>query len=133
MHVRIEHQGKQIVAKIVMFFADDPGALFRLQIGQARGGDTQGIFQVVGKFLLQPGADHALEEHIQPLAFPPAVHIAFAQPQRPLLQNAFKEIGVFNLNIEGARSVDFNAGQAEHFMRDTVPLIILDTQIFYTR
>ena len=29
-----------------MFFADDPGALFRLQIGQARGGDTQGIFQV---------------------------------------------------------------------------------------
>jgi len=64
-----------------MLFADDPGALFRLQIGQARGGDTQGVFQVVGEFLLQPGADHALEEYIQPFALPPTVHITFAEAQ----------------------------------------------------
>jgi len=50
-----------------------------------------------------------------------------------LLQNAFKEFGIFNLNIERARSIDFDTGQTEHFVRDAIPLVILDAQIFYTR
>ncbi len=47
-----------------MLFADDPGAFFPLQVEQARGGDTQGVFQVVGELLFQTGAEHALAKKI---------------------------------------------------------------------
>ena len=61
-----------------MLFANNPGAFFTLQIEQASACDAECIFEMVRELFFQSGAKHFVEEYIQTLAVPPAVHIAFA-------------------------------------------------------
>ncbi|MDQ6191214.1 hypothetical protein M3O75_12070 [Klebsiella pneumoniae] len=53
-----------------------------------------------------------MEEYIQTLAFPPAVHIAFAQTQRTFLQNPFKKERIFNPQVGRRGAIDFNSRTA---------------------
>ena len=79
MHERVQHAAEQVIAEIVMLFADDPGAFFTLQVKQSGRGDTQGVFQIAGELIFQTGTQHAGKKDIQTFALPPAVHIAFSQ------------------------------------------------------
>ncbi|BAK11154.1 hypothetical protein PAJ_1074 [Pantoea ananatis AJ13355] len=108
LHVRIEHQGKKVITQIIVRFADLPGPFFRLQVNQPGQRNAHDILHVMRKLLIKLMFQRPMKKHIQPLALPPAVHITFAQPQGALLQDAFKKIGMFNLNVPWAGTVDFD-------------------------
>ena len=78
LHVGIQHPAEKIVAEVIVLFADNPGAFFTLQVKQASACDAECVFEMMRELFFQPGAEHFMEEYIQTLAVPPAVHIAFA-------------------------------------------------------
>jgi hypothetical protein len=81
----------------------------------------------------ETGIENALEENIQSFTLPPAVHVTFTEAQGAFLQNTFKEIRVFYFDVERAATVDLDIGHSQHFSDDAIPLIVLNTYIFYTR
>ncbi|EGL73645.1 hypothetical protein CSE899_04927 [Cronobacter sakazakii E899] len=56
-----------------------------MQIEQTSAENTQRIFQVTWQLLFQPRAQHFSEKEIEPLALPPAIHIAFAKTEGTFL------------------------------------------------
>ena len=68
-----------------MFFTDDPRSFFTLQIEQASGRDAEGIFEMMGKLVFQSCSQNFAKKLVQPIAFPPAIHVTLTQTERPLL------------------------------------------------
>lgn len=54
LHIRVEHQLKQVITQIIMFFADNPRPFFGLQITQTSHGDFYNIVDILRQFIFQP-------------------------------------------------------------------------------
>ncbi len=125
LHVRIEHRPEQVVADVVVLFAHLPGALARLAVEQPGIGNARDVAQAFRQPLIDAGLQNAGEQHVQPFALPPAVHIAFAETERAFLQNAFEQRRVVHPDIPGARAVDGDAGFRQHLLHNAIPAILL--------
>ena len=67
---------------------------------------------------LQVGPQSAVDELIDCLAVPPAVHVGFSQAQGGPLQHAVVEPRVVDLDVPGVAAVDRNARQVEQLADD---------------
>lgn len=115
-----------------MLFAHLPSALARLAVNQPGVGDTRNIRDVFRQPFVNAGAQQAAKQHIQTLALPPAVHIAFAKAQRSFLQHPFKHLRIIHLNIKRLVAVNRNAGFRQHLFNDGVPAIFSTGQCVNT-
>ena len=120
----IQHERKEIVANIVVFFTDNPRTTARLQIKQAGAGNTQYILQISRHLLVEFCFQDFAEQNIEAFTVPPAFHIAFAKPQGTLLQHPFKETGMMKLNVPGAGTIDLNICLLEQLFSHSGPVII---------
>ena len=93
LHMRVQHRQEQIVAQVVMAPTDPARPAWRLQIEQARGAGVQQLADAARQSLLQAGAQNPMEECVQLLAVPPAVHIALPRPKDPWASTRRKKSG----------------------------------------
>ncbi len=83
--MRIKHAAKQIITQIVVRLANLPGPPARLRICEPCKCDAKEIGKTGGALFVQPGAEQLVKKNIKLFAIPPAIHVTFAQAERPLL------------------------------------------------
>lgn len=106
LHMRVEHLGEQVVSEVVMHVAYLPGADLRLQVEQSRHCQSEDVRPPTRDVIVKTMLRDSVEELIEILALPPAVHVALAETQGTLVQDAVEEIGVFDADVPRTRTVD---------------------------
>jgi len=100
-----------------MFLSNLPGAPAVLQVEQSR---PQCLQHVLGRHMFgQIGAKYAVKELIQRRTVPPPVHVAFAEAQTALPQDAGCGSRIPDLVVPGGVAVDANAGTAQKIAQCT--------------
>src|SRR6266568_4113841 len=99
LHIRIEHCFEEIVAQIVMQPADFSGAPASLLVREKRGEQCPDIGKSKCEMLLESAANCAATHLIKRIAVPPAIHIGFAEAERPGSEDPAKEARVMNLYV----------------------------------
>ena len=61
-------------------------------------------------FFVQPGAQDAMEERIQPGAIPQTGHIGLSQSQRALPAHGVIQAGIMNLHVPRAFTIQLHVG-----------------------
>jgi hypothetical protein len=91
-------------------FSGTPGSLL---VHEERGEQRPDIGKTKCKTFLEPSTNGAATHLIQRIAVPTAVHIGFAETERPGSQDSAKEAPVMHLYIPGASAVDANVREPE--------------------
>jgi hypothetical protein len=84
-----------------------------LLVHEERGEQRPNIGKTKCKTFLEPSTNGAATHLIQRIAVPPAVHIGFAETERPGSQDSAKEAPVMHLYVPGASAVDANVREPE--------------------
>jgi hypothetical protein len=88
--------------------ADFPGTPGSLLVHDKRGEECPDVGKSKCETFLEAGTNGAATHLIQRIAVPPAVHIGFAETERPGSQDSAKEAPVMHLYVPGASAVDAN-------------------------
>src|SRR5438034_11412168 len=105
LHIRIEHRFEKIVAQIVMYPADFSGAPESLLVREKRGEQCQDIGKSKCETLFESGTNCAATHLIKRIAVPPAIHIGFADAERPGRQDPAREARVMHPYVPSANAV----------------------------
>jgi hypothetical protein len=89
-----------------------PGPRRRLHVDQP-GLEREQQQGRIAHLAVQAGAQYATDEFVDALAVPPAVHIAFPQPQAALGQHALESPWVVDLKVPGTLASHPDVGQSE--------------------
>ena len=111
-HGRIQHGLVQIVAQVVMHLAHLPGAVLRLQVGQARL-ERRPQPTRSAHLLVQPRPQDAGDEFVHLVAIPPAIHITLAQAQTAARQDAVKCVRVVHPHVPRPAAPDPDIGRGQ--------------------
>src|ERR1700746_1551660 len=96
-----------------MHAADFSGTPESLLVREERGEKRPDIGKSKCETLLQFGTNGAATHLIQRIAVPPAVHIGFAEAERPGSQYSAKEARIMHPYVPGASAVDANVRERE--------------------
>jgi hypothetical protein len=109
VHAGVEHGGEQLVGEGVLGPADDARCAHRQPLGPLREPAVQ-VSAWRAQVLVQAGAHHAGHHLVDGRAFPPAVHVAFAQAQAAFAHDAAQGVRVFDLDVPRAAAIEMDIG-----------------------
>ena len=108
-HAGVQHGGEQLVGKGVLGPAHDARMAHRQALGPLRQPAVQ-MCTRRAQVLVQAGTQHASHHLIDGWAFPPAVHVAFAQAQAAFAHDAAQGVRVFDLDVPRAAAIEMDIG-----------------------
>ena len=119
--MRREH----VVAQVVVFFADDPGAVLVLAIHPLGLQREQGRLPVTREFGVRLASQDPGHRLVERVGIPPAIHVGLAEADGALGEDAGVEPLVVNLHIPRLGAVDLNAHVVEQLDGGFLELVVL--------
>ena len=121
-HALVQHGAEQVVAAVVVAFADLERAPASLKVHEPRLQREEYVAYGLDA-PMEPGAISTADHLVELFAVPPTVHVSFADAQLALGENSGIKRFVVHLNVPRAVAVDTNiTGCQELFQSFSIPL-----------
>jgi len=122
-HVRVEHSPEEIIAGVIMTFADGEGASRLLQVYEC----ALEIFHGSGKgdqLLIDAAGENSEKQLFEIVALPPALHIGLSKAEVSL-ENRFSEhTAVKNPDVPGVSAVDGDVRSIEKVFESSLEMVV---------
>ena len=114
----IEHARVEIVADVVVRLDRSARARLALHVEDDGLDGLRLQAPVALDLLLEVGAHDLVDEDVERVGLPPAVHVRLAQTERGVAQEALVEALIVNRDVTGRGATDRDAGQCEQIADD---------------